>query len=70
MIIPFKNSFGNCIISNHQGSKLQPKINVFCKQFHKHGYYPVYRIVFENEIRTYYNKTLKQMSGILTRLGY
>jgi len=70
MIIPFKNSFGNAIVTNHTGPNKKQPISVYLKMYHKHGYYPVYRTICNDKIKVYRNKTLNQMQGILKRLGY
>ena len=69
MIVQFKNSFGNSLLRNHL-NKSGVKISLYCQNFHTNGCYPVYRIIFENRIKTYHNKTLNQIVGILKRMGY
>ena len=70
MIIPFKNSFGSSLLRNHIGPNNNPPLSLYVKEFHKHGYYPVYRTVCKDKIKVYRNKTLNQVAGILKRLGY
>ena len=70
MIIPLRESYGDAIVMGHIGPNNKPPISVYRKDVHANGYYPVYRVVYIDRVKTYYNKTHNQIIGILKRMGY